>query len=587
MAGFLRKKHKNEQRTLTKPASLPSSPTPSSTPLFARFATTKQEPPRVVSAPMVLAKPSNYRTAAGQQRRERAGSREVQPRPYTNNSRPRGTTPPPPLSLEASPSRPLVEDHDATPLTGEYAHLWSMIVGDAEESGRSEPEPRVSQSPLGPLKPASSSSSDPAVDLALLRPQSTVHPHRDSVGNSRLSDPAPATLTPADSDNSSLAAEQSYENVNATQATAAPSARLYLCSAACEPEPIDINEAYGTRPFSSDSDNINEIASAIAVGNYGLPLGVRRGNKRAGAGPTQSSTSDTMGATINAPNASGVQVQRYKDPTHIAQRMSAQYTPTSPKKSASMRSTIGTTTTNRPGTAPGPGKPLIFAAMASVDQEGGVGVVGMRQGPTRKDSFQPQIRVQPPVQRARTPSPTKPRKSRPSVDYSPSSKLPPASASSPPIPPPKTSPHPPIPLPQAGPIQIDADSTTLGVPLDDDPFAKVEGVKMLLPSTGPSASVEDHSDSGFGSSSRPASRAKSLNVHVSPSRSAAGSGSASSSPMSSSDDMRRAHFTSSADLLAVPPPLVPGAPDGPDHLTPFLSDTKLLGTLLAFLSFWD
>lgn len=63
------------------------------------------------------------------------------------------------------------------------------------------------------------------------------------------------------------------------------------------------------------------------------------------------------------------------------------------------------------------------------------------------------------------------------------------------------------------------------------------------------------------------------------------------SPVSSEDDVRTpspaAQPRPNPDLAILSPPIVPPTQDGPDHLTPFLSDPKLLSILLAFFSFYD
>ncbi|KAG6864248.1 hypothetical protein C0991_011090 [Blastosporella zonata] len=143
---------------------------------------------------------------------------------------------------------------------------------------------------------------------------------------------------------------------------------------------------------------------------------------------------------------------------------------------------------------------------------------------------------------------------------------------------------------KAGPIQIDGD--VLGVPLDDDPFAKVEGVKMILPTVSrppsPTGTVatgkrgkygkEELSDSGSFEPSRPGSSA---NLPPSP------------SPMSSDEELRRSSekeeevVVINKDTLMVDPPIIYAGRYGRDCLTSFLGDAKLLAMLLGFFSFYD
>ncbi|KAG6826768.1 hypothetical protein H0H92_014523 [Tricholoma furcatifolium] len=148
---------------------------------------------------------------------------------------------------------------------------------------------------------------------------------------------------------------------------------------------------------------------------------------------------------------------------------------------------------------------------------------------------------------------------------------------------------------KAGPIQIDGD--VLGVPLDDDPFAKVEGVKMLAPTlsrppspTGTSLEPtsrrlksrdgkkeggdELYSDSGSFEPSRPASRAQ-LPLALTP---------------RSSDERisgREAKVFPKEDQVMVSPPEISGEEGGQDYLTGFLGDEQLFGTLLGLLTFYD
>lgn len=204
MAGFLRKKSKQDQRTKPGLAQTPPPSSPTTVPpLFARFSTTAppvQEHPRIVSSPMLLS--SARRDAAAPHQNHNRGSRTIvpsqrdaahwnashipmndrdisagqgsksrQPSPTQIRARPESRAPdpkldkplpPPSFELDSfnssapapilasppapalapviSPPRPLSSNHPS-PIQGEYAHLWSIIAGDDKL-----PEP-VSPSP--------------------------------------------------------------------------------------------------------------------------------------------------------------------------------------------------------------------------------------------------------------------------------------------------------------------------------------------------------------------------------------------------------------------------------------------------------
>ncbi|KAG6910350.1 hypothetical protein DXG01_011419 [Tephrocybe rancida] len=425
--------------------------------------------------------------------------------------------------------------------------------------------------------------------------------------------------------------------------------------------------------------------------------------------------SDIMGANISAPDGSVIQQHRalYKEPIMVTnnphrvatpptayapsqQRMSVQFTPTPaaispPRKSSSMRAAAAGKVT---------GKPLIFTAMAAVDQRPGPPVAAPHPAissppvvqyrnwpdsgpypqqqqhpqpqhhhappppavllPPRRESVRPYPQPPPPqtppkphhrasivghgiqagpsairppsaASQIIIPTPTVPvmspkaphhapqtngyptpphdeqpspslhvsssrtRKSRsqPSVDHSHTSII--GGPSDPkqrtPV---KVRPTTPLSPGNVGPIQIDGD--VLGVPLDDDPFAKTEGVKLLMPTiSGPPSPIgtegtgrrrksrdgrkdgeELHSDSGSFEPSRPAS----ARLHSSP------------SPMSSDEELRRASAKvvethPIKHMVMVPPPLLYGKEGGRDCLTGYLGDAKLLGILLGFFSFYD
>ncbi|KAG5351074.1 hypothetical protein C0989_008099 [Termitomyces sp. Mn162] len=155
MGGLLRKKNKQQQLkpVLPTPPASNVTTTTTVTPLFARFATTAKEvpdKPRLVSSPMVLARsvPSKGAVAQAtmyqpmQQRREgnvRPGSREALPTtPVAGPGRGTGglaTATQRPQGVEG----PLASEHRTPSIHGEYAHLWSMIVG-ADGASSSPPE---------------------------------------------------------------------------------------------------------------------------------------------------------------------------------------------------------------------------------------------------------------------------------------------------------------------------------------------------------------------------------------------------------------------------------------------------------------
>ncbi|RDB16588.1 hypothetical protein Hypma_002821 [Hypsizygus marmoreus] len=151
---------------------------------------------------------------------------------------------------------------------------------------------------------------------------------------------------------------------------------------------------------------------------------------------------------------------------------------------------------------------------------------------------------------------------------------------------------------KAGPIQVDRDP--LGVPLDDDPFAKVEGVRMLKPTSRPVSPSKEGTairkmkskDSRWGSgdefhsasegdshSDLWSSAAKANYVPTPPSPPV--------SPGRLLGQQRRHRDARGGELQIFAPPVVQAGEEARDHLTSFLSDPHLLSTLLGFLSFYD
>ncbi|GLB40878.1 hypothetical protein LshimejAT787_0900930 [Lyophyllum shimeji] len=151
---------------------------------------------------------------------------------------------------------------------------------------------------------------------------------------------------------------------------------------------------------------------------------------------------------------------------------------------------------------------------------------------------------------------------------------------------------------RAGSIQIDSD--VLGIPLDDDPFARVDGVKMLKPLSRPATPPTGTTDAVGTGGERLKSREGKKGSGSEEMLSDAGSrsvltkiGSQPGTNMGQesipSEHGRRVNGFSRAvetELPTVAPPVI-GGMEGKDYLTGFLADPHLLGTLLGFLSFYD
>ena len=123
---------------------------------------------------------------------------------------------------------------------------------------------------------------------------------------------------------------------------------------------------------------------------------------------------------------------------------------------------------------------------------------------------------------------------------------------------------------KAGPIQIDGD--VLGVPLDDDPFAKVEGVKMLKPTSRPDSPPAADGSRSKSRDDRKASSAEELNSDTE----------GRPSPFSLSQVN-----VNGGEPQTVAPPVISGAEGAQDHFSGFLSESRLFMLLLEFLSFYD
>lgn len=139
---------------------------------------------------------------------------------------------------------------------------------------------------------------------------------------------------------------------------------------------------------------------------------------------------------------------------------------------------------------------------------------------------------------------------------------------------------------------------TLGVPLDGDPFAKVEGVKMLSPSRPVSPATglgKENLRDAEGISNGRARRPKStVNQHH---HDKEGDGVVEVSVATPSPWLPGArnpskfavtNSTSHVELtMTRTPPVLFAAEDQKDCLTAFLGDSSLLGILLEFLSFYE
>ncbi|KAG6836729.1 hypothetical protein H0H93_004392 [Arthromyces matolae] len=469
--------------------------------------------------------------------------------------------------------------------------------------------------------------------------------------------------------------------------------RFYTAYDLTEPELGKIDEPNGTAIFN------NAIAAAQGI-DANRP-GSFPSQPIQGILSAQRPTSHIMGANISAPDASGLHPQRLlKDPVLLApnhnravpspsnppaavpspqQRMSVQY-----HSSAGVTSPPRTSTSVRMSTGKIAGKPLIFAAMAAVDENApalapvnpslSVPPVVQHKGrpistiqplqppfqlsppapapvPPRRDSLvsypQPPQTSNPPTQshlRGQSPPTVYQLQQNPSMtrvtsfasqtgvivpmtppkaphlhshplNGTPSSHFAEEQFGSPPGSSParrpvktprpltqsfmeqKVLPSAPIAPGKEGPIKIDDD--TLGVSLDD-PFAKVEGVKMLSPltvsrpssptgteSTGKRGKPRDgkkengeeaHSESGSVDPSRAGSAMPENSANPQPSL----------SPRPSNEELDGgSERVINEDLIMVAPPIIGGEEGGQDYLTPFLSDAKLLGSLLGFFTFYD
>ena len=159
-------------------------------------------------------------------------------------------------------------------------------------------------------------------------------------------------------------------------------------------------------------------------------------------------------------------------------------------------------------------------------------------------------------------------------------------------------------------VELDSDIVqNVGIPLDDDPFAKVEGVKMLKPTsrdgTSPSKDgISKRSRTRDGTGKAPPSRddpgeeAKSparleLNGHHSGTHEALSRKVNAPPPPAPPNDSRNAIPRHRGEQLESSPPLVADVmvqqdqPPVPFTLTLYLSDPHLLSSLLGYLAFYD
>ncbi|KAG6830608.1 hypothetical protein H0H87_007551 [Tephrocybe sp. NHM501043] len=634
-----------------------------------------------------------------------------------------------PPSAETGPPRlnelrPLSENHPS-PIQGEYAHLWSMIAGDdvqlpdIQEGSSVNPATNAPRKALAQESPSRNHNSNVAVipDLAASVGSSNIlansHPSgapspSPPIASHTLSEPevdlrsqslpppqpyptspqaspaeagfsAPSshrTTSYIDTDEKPSKPQKSYENANINDVPVIP-----------EPAPLSTSPS-ANRKLSKSTKPIGQAALMTRSAS------AQRENTRPGSQPAQDEVhtsyyppSHIMGANISAPDVSGIQHAHrplYKEPAIIApnnqrhlvappppafvasqKRMSVQYPPPSvapspPRKSSSVRTPTG--------------KPLIFTAMASVDQrvaptDPGVSrqpVLQYRNWPDNgapphhqaQHQHEPQHQNQPHAQippqpqlRAQQSTPnghgsqvgssvTHPSSATsqngpsvsvpsfkgplhpsnfngplsppahhesptPSIRQGPNRTRRPSKAVDPSHPSAagapidqhqrthvKVGPNTPISPGKAGPIQIDGD--TLGVPLDDDPFAKAEGVKMLVPTVSRPPSLEE----GMGKRGKPRDGQKdgeelnSDSASFEPSRPGSSAKFPTPSPMSSNDELRRTNgqelaTSANEDLVMVSPPIILGEKEGNDYLTAFLGDVNLLGTLLGFFTFYD
>ncbi|KAF5367287.1 hypothetical protein D9615_010450 [Tricholomella constricta] len=811
MAGFLRKKVRQDPQTKPLPQSPPPSAPTSAPPLFARFASTYavQEAPRIVSSPMTLAStrrdaaaPSLYQNrgartvaqAAVQPQRDmdsrmlrhqsytagkdrdiphEQGIRPPAPRqhsPTQLRARPTSHVPmldkplPPPSGLDPSnfgaptavsyQSRPLSVEF-SSPIQGEYAHLWSMIAGED-----TQPEPTSTKPIAAPEKVPvqktfnfnqattslpTTSSHDVVAPIPHLIPQAgpsgLPSPPPDSqqstfpIASSFGHDPdhgLPSHTLTSQPSNQSLS-YQGYltEGTASHSGAGASSSRTTLFSDNTQHDgrPDDV---FGSRPlpshrqspgtsdfspnqgFSSPSTSPKtdrKISKAKPPGQPSPAPPSRTSavfeENRASIAQSQSSRDenhksyhqpnpDFMGINFSEPDISAQQSfgnipsqdilassqRRIISPppnayTSQQQRTGMPNTSTPLRNSASVRSTKGPIIT---------GKPLIFTAMAAVDQNGPQ--APPHPYPAAHLASQHKTRSHPaPPPRQQYPSPPAEvyphsRKSEPPLqqplhsrplpaaahnNYGPAGGYPsPRSTHQPqPQPPPKDiqtfqvngnfSPLPAIeqtvptrqtpprtqrpsksrapqssadfstyshtsnnsvsyqrspakgrpvtPISpgqaqtqtqtQARPIQVDGD--VLGVPLDDDPFANFEGVKMVGPvstSRAPSPSPAD----GTGSRHKLSGGEEVFSDGVSYTELASQLPANFNAPPSpvSVERMVPEHMRGRVragemepEPQTVAPPIIDGVDGSEDRITPFMSEPMLLAALLGFLSFHD